>query len=432
MAMLGQSGNPMHSQVRLPNFLRFLLLACLLLAGCASAPQPSPPRSPLLLISVDGLRTRDVTRELMPNVARLATDGVHAIDGMRPSYPSLTFPNHYTIVTGLRPDHHGIIQNTMHDPVLGDFKLSDEKAVSDGRWWGGEPVWVSVEKAGLHSATLFWPGSQAAIDGVRPSQFRIYDKSVNATARVDAVSAWLDEPVATRPVFVTLYFDEVDAAEHDHGPGSPEAIAALHEVDAAIGRLVDRLRAQGLLDHINIVLVSDHGFASVPKGQVVIVEDVVSKEEARAVSLGQVPEFSPNPGFEAVSERKLLGRHDHFECWKKAALPSRWHYGRNPRIPPIVCQMDEGWDMIARSGADKRASEGDRGSHGYDPALPSMRATFIGQGPAFQYGTTVPVFDNVDVYPLLMRLLGLPARPNDGNAHTFDNVLRKERHRWHY
>ncbi|MBS0217299.1 MAG: alkaline phosphatase family protein [Proteobacteria bacterium] len=414
----------MHPQVRSSNFLRFLLLTCLLLAGCAGAPRTPPQRSPLLLISIDGLRTHDVTPELMPNVSRLATDGVRAIDGMRPSYPSLTFPNHYTIVTGLRPDRHGIIQNTMHDPVLGDFKLSDEKAVSDSRWWGGEPVWVSVEKAGLHSATLFWPGSQAAIDGVRPSQFRIYDKSIGATARADAVAAWLDEPAATRPAFVTLYFDEVDEAEHDHGPGSPEAVAALHEVDAAIGRLVDTLRARGQLDRINIVLVSDHGFASVPKGQVVIVEDVVSKEEARAVSLGQVPEFSPNPGFEGVSERKLLGRHDHFECWKKGALPPRWHYGSNPRIPPIVCQMDEGWDMIARSGADKRASEGDRGSHGFDPALPSMRATFVARGPAFTRGTTLPVFDNVDVYPLLMRLLELKPRPNDGDAHTFDRVLQ--------
>ena len=425
MAMLGQSGDPMHPQVRLSNSLRFLLLACLLLAGCASVQHATPPpRSPLLLISVDGLRARDVTPELMPNVSRLAADGVRAIDGMRPSYPSLTFPNHYTIVTGLRPDHHGIIQNTMHDSVLGDFKLSNETAVGDGRWWGGEPVWVSVEKAGLHSATLFWPGSQAAIDGVRPSQYRVYDKSVNASARVDAVAAWLDEPAATRPAFVTLYFDEVDEAEHEHAPGSPEALAAIHETDTAIGHLVDILRARGQLDRINIVLVSDHGFAKVPKGQVVIVEDVVSKEEAKAVSLGQVPEFSPNPGFEAVSERKLLGRHDHFECWKKEALPARWHYGGNPRIPPIVCQMDEGWDMIARSGADKRASEGDRGSHGYDPALPSMRATFVARGPAFARGATLPTFDNVDVYPLLMRLLGLKPRANDGDAHTFDSVLQ--------
>ncbi len=423
--MLGQSGFPMHPQVQPSNFLRFLLLACLLPAGCANVPH-TPPRPPLLLISVDGLRTRDVTPELMPNVSRLAADGVRAIDGMRPSYPSLTFPNHYTLVTGLRPDHHGIIQNTMADATLGDFKVSDGAAVGNGRWWGGEPVWVSVENAGLHSATMFWPGSQAAIAGVRPSQWRPYDKSFSANARADIVNAWLDEPAAMRPAFVTVYFDEVDEAEHDSGPGSPEAINALHETDAAIGRIIDALRARGQLDRTNIVLVSDHGFAKVPKGQVVIVEDVVTKAEARAVSLGQVPEFAPNPGFEAVSERKLLGRHDHFQCWKKADLPARWHYGSNPRIPPIVCQMDEGWDMIARSGADKRASEGDRGSHGYDPALPSMRATFVARGPAFAHGATLPVFDNVDVYPLLMRLLGLKPRPNDGDPRTFDSVLQPQ------
>ncbi|MBS0201151.1 MAG: alkaline phosphatase family protein [Proteobacteria bacterium] len=416
----------MHSQARLLNSLRFLLLACLLLAGCATAPTSPQSRPPLLLISVDGLRAQDVTPELMPNVSRLARGGVHAIDGMRPSYPSLTFPNHYTIVTGLRPDHHGIIQNTMHDPVLGDFKLSDEAAVSDGRWWGGEPVWVSVEKAGLRSATLFWPGSQAAIESVRPSRYRVYDKKVSANTRVDTVATWLDEPATTRPAFATLYFDEVDEAEHEHSPGSPEAFAAIRETDAAIGRLIDALRAHGQLDRTNIVLVSDHGFAKVPKGNVVVVEDVVTKEEAKAVALGQVPEFTPNPGFEAISARKLLGRHDHFECWKKDALPTRWHYGSNPRIPPIVCQMDEGWDMIARSGAAKRASEGDRGSHGYDPALPSMRATFVAHGPAFTPGTTLPTFDNVDVYPMLMRLLGLTLRANDGDPRTFDSVLQPQ------
>ncbi|PNS09620.1 ectonucleotide pyrophosphatase/phosphodiesterase [Solilutibacter silvestris] len=413
----------MHSQVRLSNSLRFLLLAILLLAGCATTTAPPSPRPPVLLISVDGLRARDVTPTLMPNVSRLAAQGVLASDGMRPSFPSLTFPNHYTIVTGLRPDHHGIVQNTMRDPQLGSFKLSNESAVGDGRWWGGEPVWVSVEKAGLHSATLFWPGSQAAIAGVRPTRWQKYDKSVTTNARVDIVSAWLGEPEVTRPAFITLYFDEVDETEHEHGPGSPEANAALHDTDAAIGRLFDALRTRGQLDAVNIVLVSDHGFANVPRDHVVAVEDVVTKQEAEAVSLGQVPEFAPNPGFEAIAERKLLGRHDHFECWKKAALPPRWHYGSNPRIPPIVCQMDEGWDMLAKSAVAKRLEGGDRGSHGYDPALPSMRATFVAHGPAFVAGAQLPVFDNVDVYPLLMRLLGLAPRPNDGDPRTFNDVL---------
>ena len=357
----------------------------------------------------------------MPNVSRLASDGVRAIDGMRPSYPSLTFPNHYTLVTGLRPDHHGIVHNTMRDPQLGNFRSKDQGTVDDGRWWGGEPVWVSVEKAGLHADTMFWPGASAAIGNVRPRRWREYDKSVTAAARVDAAAAWLSEPVATRPAFVTLYFDQVDQAQHDHAPGSPEAISALHDVDSAINRLIGTLRAHGEFDTTNIVLVSDHGFASVPGDHQIMVEDVVSKQEADPVTLGQVPEFVPNPGFEAAVERTLLGRHDHFECWKKNALPVRWHYGGNPRIPPIVCQMDEGWNMTSRS-----YSKHDLGSHGYDPALPSMRATFIAHGPAFVAGRELPAFDNVDVYPLLMRLLGLEPRPNDGNAHTFDSVLRPE------
>ncbi len=423
--MLANRVSSMHQKAaRAPSF-RFLLAAFFLLASaCTTTPPPAGPRPPLLLISVDGLRPRDVTPDLMPQVSALAAQGVVASEGVRPSYPALTFPNHYTLVTGLRPDRHGIIQNTMRDARLGDFKVSDEKAVGDGRWWGGEPAWVSVEKAGLHAYTMFWPGSQAAIDGVRPTQWRAYDKKTSADSRADQVAAWLDQPAATRPAFVTLYFDEVDEAEHDHSPGSPEAIAAIRETDAAIGRLVATLRTRGQLDAINLVIVSDHGFATVAHDHAIAVEDVVSRQEATAVAIGQVPEFAPNPGFEAVAERKLLGRHDHFECWKKEALPPRWHYGRNPRIPPIVCQMDEGWDMIARSGLAKRIAGADRGSHGYDPDLPSMRATFVARGPAFVPGTRLPVFDNVDVYPLLMRLLGLKPRPNDGNARTFDGVLR--------
>ena len=410
----------MHSQRRLSNFLRFLLPASLMLAGCATTVVAPAPRPPVLLISVDGLRPRDVTAALMPNVSRLAAGGVRASEGMRPSYPSLTLPNHYTLVTGLRPDHHGIVHNTMHDPQLGGFKSKDQRTVDDGRWWGGEPVWVSVEKAGLHADTMFWPGASAAIENVRPRRWREYDKSVTATARVDAVGDWLGESVATRPAFVTLYFDQVDQAQHDDGPGSPRAITALHEVDTAVGRLIDALCARGELDTTNIVLVSDHGFTNVPSDHHVVVEDVIPKQEANPVTLGQVPEFAPNPGFEATAERKLLGRHDHFECWKKESLPVRWHYGSHPRIPPIVCQMDEGWNMTSRNYHGKN----DLGSHGYDPELPSMRATFIARGPAFVAGTQVPVFDNVDVYPLLMRLLGLAPRPNDGNPHTFDGVLR--------
>lgn len=412
----------------------FLLPALLVLAGCATPPPPAAstttasaaipataPRAPLLLISIDGLRPDDLAAA--PTLQRLAADGVRA-QWMTPSYPSLTFPNHYTLVTGLRPDHHGIVHNTMQDPVLGTFSLNRRDAVGDGRWWQeGEPIWVSAHKAGLRTATMFWPGSEAAIAGVRPDEWHPFDATRSAQSRVDTVLGWLDRPPAQRPAFMTLYFDQVDHAEHDAGPGSPPARAALAEVDAALAALLAGLRQRGLDQAINLVIVSDHGMAAVPAGQQIAVETMVPATLAQAVTTGQVVGFRPLPGQEAAAEARLLGRHDHYSCWRKDALPERWHYGRHPRIPPIICQMDEGWDAVG-GGWKGHAATGTRGSHGYDPALPSMRAVFIAHGPAFRAGTVLPPFDNVDVYPLLAHLLGIPAAPNDGSLAPLLPALR--------
>jgi len=415
---------------RLAQLLASILLPCAL-AACVTAPTPATgPASrthvapaTLVLVSIDAFRADYLDATTTPNLARLAAEGVRAA-WMAPSYPSLTFPNHYTIVTGLRPDHQGIVHNTMRDPALGGFKLSNRMAVGDSRWWGGEPIWVGAEKAGLRSATMFWPGSEAEIDGVRPSNWKAFDEAVDANARVDQVLAWLDLPPGQRPSVVTLYFDKVDGASHAHGPDSPQTRAALATVDAAIGRLREGLAARGMLDRTNLVVVSDHGMAAVPPGQAVAVEDMVTMEEATVVSIGQVITIAPNPGHEAQVAKKLLGAHAHYDCWRKGELPARWHYGTHPRIPPIVCQMHEGWDALPRQVIATRPKHQHRGSHGYDPALPSMRALFVARGPAFRQGVEIPAFDNVDVYPLLARLLGIAPAPNDGDIAPLLPALR--------
>ena len=409
--------------------LPFVRLACLLLllslAGCATRPD-SPVRSdPLLLISIDGLRAADV--DAMPTLAGIARDGVRA-EAMRPSYPSLTFPNHYSIVTGLRPDRHGIVHNNMQDPALGRFSLSKRDAVGDGRWWGGEPLWIGAKKAGLRSATMFWPGSEAAIQGIRPDYWQLFDGKVAPQARVDQVLAWLDLPAGEWPAFLTLYFDQVDHEGHDHGPDSPQAMAARAQIDAALAHLQQGLRAHGLHERLNIVIVSDHGMAAVEPGHALAIEDMLPMEKADVVSGGQVVGVNPRNGREAEFERdvasKLLGRHDHYQCWRKAELPPRWHYGSHPRVPAIICQMDEGWDAITREGVAQRVNSGVRGSHGFDPALPSMQAAFVAHGPAFNNGVTLPAFDNVDVYPLLARLLRVAPAPNDGDIAPLLPALR--------
>lgn len=403
------------------------VLACALLAACASTPRQAAQvaETPtVLMISIDGLRADRIDDGNSPNLLRLAHEGVRSI-GMRPSYPSLTFPNHYTLVTGLRPDHHGLVHNAMSADALGDFKVSDRNAVQNPAWWeGGEPIWVSVRKAGLKSATWSWPGSEAAVHGLHANQWRPYDDSVPLPERMAQVLAWLNgAPDAVRPRFVATYMEQVDKAGHDHGPDSPEYAAALREVDAAIGQLIDGMARDGLLDRTNIIVVSDHGMATVKQGNVVATEDMVAPDVAKVISVGQSVGFAPLPGRQADAEKVLLGRHARYECWNKAQLPARWHYGSNPRIPPIICQMDEGWDALTRQMIGKRAA-GERGSHGYDPALPSMQATFIARGPAFAQGRQLGAFDNVDVYPLVMRLIGLPARPNDGDPQALQQALR--------
>jgi predicted AlkP superfamily pyrophosphatase or phosphodiesterase len=416
-----RSDRSAHSPLHV-SLARLLLALLLGLAGCAGLPRPAPP-APVLLVSLDGLRADYLELGITPNLQRIADAGVRA-RWMTPAYPTLTFPNHYSIVTGLRPDRHGIVHNTMRDPVLGGFSLSNRAAVADGRWWGGTPIWASAERAGLPTATLFWPGSEAAIGGVRPRRWRAYDGSLPLEARVDIVLDWLAEPAATRPRFATLYMEPVDHDAHEHGPDSPQAHAAVRAVDAAIGRLLDGLAARGQLDAVNLVVVSDHGMVTVRPGRTVAVEDIVDPAQADVVTAGQVVGLVPKPGHEAAVERRVLGAHATHDCWRKGELPARWHYGTHPRIPPIVCQMREGRDAVTRERAAKRAGH-DRGSHGYDPALPSMRAIFLARGPAFVPGTTLPAFDNVDVYPLLARLLRIPPAPNDGDIAPLLPALRR-------
>lgn len=402
-----------HRAMTLLRSLAFAALATLLVA-CASAPSGPTEPAPVLLVSIDSFRADYLDRGVTPNLSRIAHDGVRA-QWMNPSYPSLTFPNHYTIVTGLRPDHHGIVHNTMHDSLLGDFRNSDEKAVREPRWWGGEPLWVTAEKAGLRTATLFWPGSEAPINGTWPSDWLKYDDAMPMAQRVDTVLGWLARPARLRPRLITLYFSALDHTAHDFGPDSSQTNATLAEVDAAVGRLLQGLSARGLRNRVNIVIVSDHGMAPVPYAQFIGIDTLVDSTDATHVSVGEVVGFEPRPGREATAEARLLGRHEHYECWRKNELPPRWHYGTHPRVPPIVCQMDVGWEAATSRKLAERRPGTTRGSHGYDPADPSMHALFIAQGPAFRQGTEIAAFDNVDVYPLLAKLVGVPPQANDGD-----------------
>jgi predicted AlkP superfamily pyrophosphatase or phosphodiesterase len=269
---------------------------------------------------------------------------------------------------------------------------------------------------------MFWPGSEAKIRGVRPTRWLPFDESLAIDARVDMVLGWLAEPAATRPRFATLYFEHLDKASHAHSFDSPEAHAAVADLDRAIGRLLDGLAGRP----VNLVIVSDHGMAAVKPGYAVALEDMVAPTDAQAITYGQAVGFAPLPGRTAAAEKSLLGVHEHYACWRKQAMPARWHFGGNPRVPAIVCQMHEGWTARPQETLSRRPATTTRGAHGFAPEAESMRSLFIAHGPAFVPRTTLPPFDNVDVYPLLARLIGIEPAANDGDIESLLPALREQ------
>ena len=381
------------------------LLAALLLAA-APAPSEAADRPLTVLISIDAFRADYLDRGVTPVLSRLAAEGVRA--QMRPSFPSKTFP-------GLRPDETGIVANNIRDPARPGvtFSMSNRDAVKDGGWWDeAEPIWITAERAGIVTAPIFWPGSEAAeIHGLKPHYAVAFDMALPSDARVDQDLALLDRPAAERPGFLTLYLDIVDTAGHKYGPDSPELNQAAAAADAAVGRLLDGLKQRGIA--ANVIVVSDHGMAAVSEDRRVYIDDLLPKDAYKSLDLGPLGTIFPAKGREAEVEKVLTARRPHLQCWPKAKIPRRLHYGKNPRVAPIVCMLQVGWTLTTHDFHPKDGPS--KGEHGYDNASREMRAIFVAAGPAFRSGVRLKTLDNVDVYPLLARLIGVTPRRNDGN-----------------
>lgn len=420
---------------RLIALLFALSVSGLGLASCATvAPvqqaggQRAGGERPLvILVSIDGFRPDYLARGETPVLSRLATEG--ATGPMEPSFPSKTFPNHYTIVTGLRPDHHGIVNNNMVDSTIPgvEFRLGNASAVTDRRWWDdGEPIWVTAEKAGLTSAAMFWPGSEADVHGVRPSLFAKFDQAMPGDARVDQLLGWLDLPRdgargQRRPDIATLYFDIVDTAGHNHGPVSAEVDEALTSVDASMGRLLAGLEARGLRDKVVLIVVSDHGMAATSPERVARLGPIASSSDAaKVLYTGPIASVEPLSGHEAEVAAEVLAPHDHMQCWRKADIPARFEFGTHRRVPSLFCLAETGWEIL-KADATFRGQGG--GDHGYDNAAPDMQALFIANGVGVRRGAQITGLRNVDVHSLLGRLLGIAVPADDGNPAATAPVL---------
>jgi predicted AlkP superfamily pyrophosphatase or phosphodiesterase len=400
----------------------------LTLAACAHAPNPTRQlANPLIVVSLDGFRADYFDRGLTPTLAKLAQDGVRAT-AMRPSFPTVTEPNHYTLLTGLYPDHHGIVDNTMFAPdIPGWFGGPDKKVARDSRWWSqATPLWVSAERVFLHAGEVEWPGADLEVQGWRISfsALRADDRTLDQD--IDEPLGWLDFPPLQRPNFILIHLSPVDEAGHLYGPDSPQVNQAIRDVDSAIGRLVDGLAKRGLADKTNLVIVSDHGMTATAPDRVILIDDFVDVSHLRVATYGAEIGVDPLPGREAEVSTAMLAAHPHLRCWPKAQIPQALHYGANPRVPAIFCLADSGWLVATRALADAaraRFPDGLRGNHGYDPADPQMAAFFLAHGPAFAKGVTLPAFDNVDVYPLLAKVLGLDPLANDGKLSEVQAAL---------
>jgi predicted AlkP superfamily pyrophosphatase or phosphodiesterase len=406
------------------------LLACL---ACAAACAPrhvaapvaaaAAPKQSLLLISIDGFRWDYFNRPGAANLRALAAHGVHA-ERMVPSFPSVTFPNHYTIVTGLLPDHHGIISNAMVDPVLGRFGIGDNPAVRDGRWWGGEPIWNTAELQHERAAPMSWPGSEAPIGGMRPSWWKKFDASLSRAAKVREVLALLALPPDSAPRLITQYFSEVDHFGHLSGPDSPQIDSAITQVDSAVGAIVDGITRMHLEGRVNVIVVADHGMAAISPSRVVFLDDYISLDSVDVIEWGAYGLIAPKAGSDRYVYDHLHGANPHLAVYRKAEIPARFHYGANPRVPAVFALADEGWTVSSHARYDRNPSRAGGGEHGYDNTLPVMGALFIASGPAFKSGLVVKPFQNIHVYDLMAHILGLRPAPNDGSLDSTSAMLR--------
>ncbi len=375
----------------------------------------------VVLVSLDGFRWDYAKKYGARHLLQLGKEGVWAPEGMLPSYPSLTFPNHFAIVTGLYPEHNGLVANSFYDETKNArYAIADSAAVTDGSWYSGVPLWSLAESQGMRSACLFWPGSEAKIAGYRPTYYLHYDDKIDDTARVEQVLAWLKLPEADRPHFITLYYSEPDHEGHEFGPEAPQTRAAALKVDGLVGRLVDRLGTTHLA--IDLVVVSDHGMTKTEDGWVTL-------DQFADLSAFQVA----GPLLYGTSEQdrarvynQLKHASEKFVAYRRKDVPAGLHYNQNPR---------EGDPVIVATGAYAIRAHGPppgaedhpptTGMHGFDPRkMPDMKASFFAAGPDIIAGKTVAPFENVNLYPWLAHLLGLRPPKSDGSINVLSQTLR--------
>lgn len=390
-----------------------------------------------ILISLDGFRADFLRRGLTPTLNSFIKEGISPIY-MRPSFPSVTFPNHFTLVTGLYPESHGVVGNTFWDPnIEEEFFYTDPTSSMQSKWWKAEPIWNTAEKAGLRSAIHMWPGSEALIGGITPAFLDKYNETEVLSRKVDRILQLLDMPGQNdpksssikdqRPQFIAAYVPVVDADGHKYGPNSTEIRTTIKNVDDMLHDLFAGLAQRNLTELMNVVVVSDHGMATTSVDGMVQLDDLIDLDLVEHIDGWPLYGLRPK---DPIDLRGLYDRltiesasNPNFDVYlRDENMPERYHFSNNDRIAPLWIVPKTGWAIVKKEDFDIEDAKKTgkiyhpRGLHGYDHEHPLMRAIFVARGPAFPHkpNSRVEVFQNIEVYNIICDSLHIPPRPNNG------------------
>jgi alkaline phosphatase D len=408
------------------NIKALALLFLVLLLSCSGKEkldeEPGTLDSYVIVVSFDGFRWDYQDRYETPNLDLMETEGVKA-KYLQSSFPTKTFPNHYTLATGLYPDHHGIINNSFYASELGGiYRIGDTEMVTNPDAYFGEPIWVTAEKQGVKSASYFWVGSEADIMGVSPSYWYPYRHDVPYLTRVEKVLEWLRLPLSRRPGLIFLYFDQPDGIAHRYGPEHEETGEVVSSLDSILGYLRNEIAELEYGDRVNLIVLSDHGMGPLsPERYVNLTEHIEDHWTGSIVGGNPVYLIQPEEGY-ADSITITLNGIEGLSAWQKEDIPEHLHYGSSPRFPGIVVLADSLWSI----GLNPDPSGYSGGAHGYDNAFTAMNTIFYAEGPAFKENYSSDPFSNVEVYGIIAEILGLDPVPTDGELENVRHILKTE------
>lgn len=379
----------------------------------------------VVLVSIDAFRWDYLSRGITPALSETGNNGVSALSLM-PAYPSKTFPNHVSIITGLYPENHGIISNDVNNFFTGEkYRMGDTNAVRESKWYQGEFFWETARRSGIVTASYFWPGSELLLEYRRPNYFKQYKKETTDEQKIEQLSEWLNMPYGKRPHFITLYFEQVDSRAHTFGPDAPETNETIKQIDGVILKIKERIQKAGLKDSLNLIILSDHGMTNVSKEKSINIEKIINDPACRIYGTGPISMIQPPKEKINKIYDELKKKENHYKVYLKKEMPEYFHFSKHPFIGDIIVVADLGWAVIDNRGEERMGYGKKLGDHGYDNFQMDMHGFFVAEGPAFKKNFKTGTLLNVDIYPLLCRIFGIEPRTNiDGKAERIEYLLR--------